>query len=243
MARPRSLSESKQHEICAMLACGCTFEAAARYACCNVVTIRREARRNPDFHERLRQATIQAQVTPVNVLHDAASSDWRAAAWLLERTDPGRFAKRSAKTFTEAEVADLLGRLYDIVRREVPSKERRLRIKRQLSALAKATLQPATKPRLPNLQPAPKPLPTNRDAAATSNSPAPQNESQTSTPPAPNREPAQPAPANSPAKVDPSKTAPAHAAVQNQTKPHPNLIRASDIPLGNSSTFAAADAT
>src|SRR5262245_30091185 len=108
MPRPRVLSEAKQHEIVAMINCGCTFEAAARHACCNVVTIRREARRNPEFHERLRQATMQAQVTPVIVLHDFACRDWKAAAWLLERTHAERFAERSAGIYTEAQVVDLL---------------------------------------------------------------------------------------------------------------------------------------
>ena len=123
-----------------MVACGCTIEAAARYVCCNVVTIRREARRNPEFHELLRKATIRAQVTPVNVLHDAASSDWRAAAWLLERTDPHRFAKRAAQTFSEAEVRDLLGRVCDAVRRELRDKPAYARIKRHVKTIVQTAL-------------------------------------------------------------------------------------------------------
>ena len=123
-----------------MVACGCTIEAAARYVCCNVVTIRREARRNPEFHELLRKAAIRAQVTPVNVLHDAASSDWRAAAWLLERTDPHRFAKRAAQTYSEAEVRDLLGRVCDAVRRELRDKAAYARIKRHVKSIVQTAL-------------------------------------------------------------------------------------------------------
>jgi hypothetical protein len=148
MPRPRSLSDTNQYEICAMVACGCTLQAAAQYACCSVVTIRREARRNPEFHERLRKATIQAQVTPVNVLHDFACRDWKAAAWLLERTHPERFAKRPACTYTEAQVADLLGRICDVFRRALADKEKFARVKRRVQVLFAATQPQSNHPKM-----------------------------------------------------------------------------------------------
>jgi hypothetical protein len=204
MPRPRSLSDTKQYEVCAMVACGCTLQAAAQYACCSVVTIRREARRNPEFHERLRKATIQAQVTPVNVLHDFACRDWKAAAWLLERTHPERFAKRPACTYTEAQVADLLGRVCDVFRRALADKEKFARVKRRVQVLFAATLPQDGRTDKRRSRPA-----KSRIA-----SPAPH-----------------------------SNCKDAHMAEQNETIPQVVLSRATDLPPGNSSEFATADAT
>jgi hypothetical protein len=234
MARPRLLSDAKKHEIVAMLACGCTFESAARYACCSVLTIRREARRNAEFHEQLRQALIRAQVTPVNVLHDYARRDWRAAAWLLERTDPGRFSKRAAKTFTETEVVELVGRIYDTVRRQIDNKETRLKIKRQVRTLVKSALNPATQAKLPSVAlaaPAMTAPPHEKIEQETDREHAAKQVRQAKSGTA--------APRQKSAQREPR----ARAAGQNGSKPAPVLIRAADVPSDRSSTFAPCDAT
>jgi hypothetical protein len=227
MARPRLLSDGKKHEIVAMLACGCTFESAARYACCSVKTIRREARLNAEFHERIRQALISSRVTPVNVLHDYARRDWRAAAWLLERTDPGRFAKRNAKTFTQAEVVDLLGRVYDVVRRQIDDKSKRIQIKRQLRSVVRAALRPATKTKLPSLR-------SEQPASAVQEEVTPRKAIKQR---ANKRDAAQ-----SSAPSEPSAPR-ARAAAQNDPKPRPVLAPAGEVSPTNSSTFAACDGT
>ena len=142
--RQRILCEAKQREICAMVAAGCTVEAAARYVCCSTITIRREARRNAQFHELLRQASVSAQLSPVQTMREAAAQNWRAAAWLLERTEPHRYGKRAPHTFCEAEVVDLLGRVCDAVRQETRDKSTFARIKRRVTAIAHSTLRQTT---------------------------------------------------------------------------------------------------
>lgn len=202
-----------------MVAAGCTIEAAARYVCCSVVTIRREARRNAQFHEHLRQSRVAAQLSPVRTMREAAASNWRAAAWMLERTEPHRYGKRDPHTFSEAEIVELLGRVCDAVRRETRDKPTFARIKRRVRAIAQSALRQSTGASLAETLPAPPEV----SSAAAGQSVADED---------------QPLPAAERAGV-PS----ARAADQNVTNEEPIMIRASDIPLGNSSTSPRAEAT
>lgn len=128
MPRPRLLDDGKQREVCALVAAGCGIEAAARYVGCNPRTIRRAAMRDAGFYEQLRQAEIAAQVTPLHALRKAAGSHWRAAAWLLERTQPDRFARRQPRTFTENQVVEMVSHLSRIISDEVADKDALKRI-------------------------------------------------------------------------------------------------------------------
>jgi len=145
MPRPRALTEVKQREICSLVAMGCSVEAAARYVCCNVVTIRREALRNSQFHELLRRAGVSARTLPLDTMRTAAISDWRAAAWLLERTEPHQYAKRNPHAFNEAEVVDLIGRVCDAFRGEIRDKQAFARAKRRVATIARAAIHKFTK--------------------------------------------------------------------------------------------------
>jgi hypothetical protein len=145
MPRARTLTEAKQREICHLVVTGCSIEAAARHVCCSVKTIRREALRNPQFHEQLRAASVSARITPLRTMRTAALSDWRAAAWLLERTDPHHYAKRSPHAFSEAEVADLVGRVCEVFRAELCDKQAFARAKRRVATIARAAIAKTTK--------------------------------------------------------------------------------------------------
>lgn len=133
--RPLSLCDAKQNEICLLLATGCSLESAARHVGCATATIRRECKRNPRFAERIRHMRRVTEVNPINTMRQAAQSDWRAAAWLLERTQPAQFAKRPANTFSQQEVAKLLARACEVFRRETRDAEKYARIKRRIAEL------------------------------------------------------------------------------------------------------------
>src|SRR5262245_30409408 len=86
--RRRILNDAKCQEVCSLVTAGCGIEDAARHVGCVPKTIFREARRNPDFGKSLKEAQTAAELTPLNAMRDAAKQNWRAAAWLLERTNP-----------------------------------------------------------------------------------------------------------------------------------------------------------
>src|SRR4051812_33883442 len=52
MGRPCALNDAQRREVCALIATGCGFRTAADYVGCSPSTIRREALRNPEFHEQ-----------------------------------------------------------------------------------------------------------------------------------------------------------------------------------------------
>src|SRR3972149_5234957 len=99
MPRPCVLDDGKQREVCALVAAGCGIEVAARYVGCNPRTIRRAAMRDADFYERLRQAELAAQITPLHALRKESGSHWRAAAPLLGRAPPHRLAPTKPRYF------------------------------------------------------------------------------------------------------------------------------------------------
>lgn len=109
--RPRALDEIKKREVCALLAAGGTMRFAAKYVDCHVKSINNEARRDPEFGAKLREAQLSAQLEPLRALRRKATTHWRAAAWLLERSAPDQFASLGQKYFKPQDVADLLENL------------------------------------------------------------------------------------------------------------------------------------
>ncbi|WP_425399133.1 hypothetical protein [Aeoliella sp.] len=97
MARPRVLDDVKKGEIAALISTGMSMSNAARYVGCDRKTIRRERGIDEAFDERIRRAQMGAELKPLQAIREAASKHWRAAAWLIERQDKQRAARRKAK--------------------------------------------------------------------------------------------------------------------------------------------------
>ncbi|WP_425400985.1 hypothetical protein [Aeoliella sp.] len=97
MARPRVLDDVKKGEIAALISTGMSMSNAARYVGCDRKTIRREREVDEAFDERIRRAQMGAELKPLQAIREAASKHWRAAAWLIERQDKQRAARRKAK--------------------------------------------------------------------------------------------------------------------------------------------------
>jgi hypothetical protein len=92
--RPPLLDTTKRNEVLAILSLGCSQAVAADYVGCTASTIYRTACRDPEFARRLRHARNQAEVSLLKNIHNAAAADpkfWRAGAWALERSKPGRY--------------------------------------------------------------------------------------------------------------------------------------------------------
>src|SRR4051812_6525875 len=117
--RPRALDDAKRREICALVAGGCGLREAARYVRCNVNTIRREAERNTEFDEQLRRSETYAQLSPLRAMQHAVATHWRAAAWMLERAFPERFARPEPGAFGSRQARELLNEALGVISSEI----------------------------------------------------------------------------------------------------------------------------
>ena len=98
LGRPRALDEVKLAQICSLISVGCGLEKAARYVGCAASTIRREARRNPEFDLQLRRASMASEMEAFRAIQRAASTHWRAAAWFINRTDTASSTRQPGNT-------------------------------------------------------------------------------------------------------------------------------------------------
>ena len=95
--RRRALNQKNKVEVCNHIAHGATVEEAADTIGVSLRTVQREAKLDEDFDHELKLAQGTAP-DPLRMMQTAARTHWRAAAWLLERTDPDRYAKRPASS-------------------------------------------------------------------------------------------------------------------------------------------------
>ncbi|CAK9037419.1 Uncharacterized protein SCF082_LOCUS22134 [Durusdinium trenchii] len=78
---------------------------AARYVGCDRKTFRREREVNEEFDDQIRRAEMSAEFKPLHAIRNAASKHWRAAAWLIERQDKQKAARRKARAKAAGEVS------------------------------------------------------------------------------------------------------------------------------------------
>jgi IS30 family transposase len=117
--RPRVLDEAKRLEISALVAGGCSLQEAAKIVGCGLNTIHRELERNSHFSKSIRRSQMRAQLSPLRAMQRAAGKHWRAAAWLLERAYPERFARRDSATQSARQAHSLLNEVINIIRQEI----------------------------------------------------------------------------------------------------------------------------
>src|SRR5215211_6162774 len=91
--RRRMLDEQKKAEICALVEKGSSVEEAADTVGVSLRTVQREMKLDEDFDHELK-LSLRATPNPEKIMQSAARAHWRAAAWLLERSDPEKYAKR-----------------------------------------------------------------------------------------------------------------------------------------------------
>ena len=123
--RPPTLDETKRRKILALLANGSSRRVAARIAGCSHTTIARTAQRDPQFAAELDAAEHNSEIEALRQIRKAAKKDryWRAAAWLLERTNPRDFTRRTPTTLSEEDAANLAMRVADPIIYKMSDKE------------------------------------------------------------------------------------------------------------------------
>jgi hypothetical protein len=141
------LDEIKQREILAILTVGCSRRTAARYVGCAVSTIQNTADRDGGFAEKLRRAENQHEFTYLRNIQQAAKKPqyWRAAAWVLERVFPEKYARRGPEVITVDQIRQVLARFAEIIVAEVPVARYRQDIIKRLEGLTRS-LCPSSQP-------------------------------------------------------------------------------------------------
>jgi len=72
---------------------GLTFEQACIYVSVNPIDIRKYAEKNPDFFRQINEAEIRFSMYLIDKIMGHARDNWKAAAWLLERKYPEKWAE------------------------------------------------------------------------------------------------------------------------------------------------------
>ena len=135
--RPPVLDETKRREICAVLSMGGSRRLAARYVGCAPTTIMNTAERDPEFRDQLMQAEGQHELLYLRNIQAAAKREqyWRAAAWMLERRYPERYAQLRPGTVTVQQIIELLAQFAEIVVQELPDGKDQQRVLARLELL------------------------------------------------------------------------------------------------------------
>jgi hypothetical protein len=136
----RYLNATRKSEIVAILSVGGTRELAARYVGCCRDTIRREAKHDAKFAQQLRQSEHGYEVKHLRNVDSAAGDPryWRAAAWVLERRFPRRYAAGDRKHVSPEAAQNVLHEFARIVSEVVTEGSTRRRLMQRLRTLIKS---------------------------------------------------------------------------------------------------------
>ncbi len=120
MGRAKVLDDVKKREVCALVTAGMSLAKVARYVGCCRRTILNERDRDADFDQRMRRAELAAELSPMEAMRRAASTHWRAAAWMLDRQERRETERRvKPDVFTREELLRLGDEVKRIVSRAV----------------------------------------------------------------------------------------------------------------------------
>ncbi|RKH77001.1 hypothetical protein D7X99_33115 [Corallococcus sp. AB032C] len=100
--RPTKLTPELQKKIIDAIRAGNYMETAAAYAGISKDTFFRWLRKGAraksgiykDFHDAVEKALAESEVRDVMLIANAATTDWKAAAWRLERKFPDRWGRK-----------------------------------------------------------------------------------------------------------------------------------------------------
>jgi hypothetical protein len=135
--RHRLLDPPKKAQICDLVAQGASLEEAADAIDVSLRTVQREAKEDEDFDHELK-LSLRTAPDPEKIMQSAARTHWRAAAWLLERTDPERYAKRPACSASPEQLQAALSLVVEAALEATPPDERTAVYERVEAAAEKA---------------------------------------------------------------------------------------------------------
>ena len=95
VGRPRALDAANKEKVVRFIAEGGSQNMAAAFVGVSPTTISNEAKRDPEFAERMQAAEASCYVHHVQNVKRAGKEDWRASAFMLERKYPEEFRKKT----------------------------------------------------------------------------------------------------------------------------------------------------
>lgn len=122
--RPQQFTPQQQQKFLDHIAQGASTEDAARIVGVSLRTVQRQARYNEFFQRNLQLARTSPPSSPQTLIQHAARTHWRAAAWLLERTDPDNYSKRPANSCSPAKLVDVMAFLIETALEATPEESR-----------------------------------------------------------------------------------------------------------------------
>ncbi|HMO64815.1 MAG TPA: helix-turn-helix domain-containing protein, partial [Verrucomicrobiota bacterium] len=144
--RPLVLDDVKRGEVCALISAGLTMAETARYVGCHPRTIVRAMARDAPFCRAVRQAELTARFDPEVLMRRAATTNWRAAAWLLERTNPRDYGRRTPPRAAAQEIEAACAHVIETAVAEVDDPLRQRKLRATLSAAAREAARGARDP-------------------------------------------------------------------------------------------------
>lgn len=135
--KSKLLTAKEQSAVVAVLMAGADLPSAADYVGRTLQEIYATAAARPAFQTRLDQASPNFELAQLGNITKAALREqyWRAAAWLLERKFPSRYAKSDPQALAPAKVRALIDALAIAVLAEVKDAETRTNILNRLQEL------------------------------------------------------------------------------------------------------------
>jgi hypothetical protein len=112
--RPTSYTPERGHAIAVHLRYACPLEVAAQAEGVSVATVRQWLVRYPEFAAEVAQARGRCVVQLLGYLNRAAAQgNWKAAAWLLERTHPQDYGPPPRRMALDAEINTIFSQMSD----------------------------------------------------------------------------------------------------------------------------------
>ena len=158
--RRRIMTRELKAELCRLVAESVSIESAADTLDVSLRTVQRERKNDEDFDHELR-LSLQAEPDPKKLMQAAARTHWRAAAWLLERTNPETYARRPVNTAKPGQVDAALSFLLEAALQATPEHQRVAFFEKVNAARERAfdcvfpNLGPWGNPRAPKCPPSP----------------------------------------------------------------------------------------
>lgn len=119
--RPRALADSAlREEVLKVLRSGGSRTDAAAKVRVHYQTLSHEVKRDPDFLAAVLQAEADGKLTLILRINKASTSDWKAAAWLLERKYWQEWSKRNPDAISPDQLASAFSRLVALLLTELP---------------------------------------------------------------------------------------------------------------------------